>query len=499
MFFKKKATIIITILSIISSTAEIYYLYRLHLINFLYTSSLNLNLARQTIDSSSKNIPFIGIYSPLQHILLLPFIWNKYLWHTGYASIIISIVAYTIANVYIYKSIKLFTRSYSSPLIGVIIFALNPNILFLEGQTSPELLFFTFSILIFFYLYKFFKEKNKIYLFLISLFSALASITLSAGIIFIIVISGIFILKYTIFQKNLKKLEGTLITFLFIAILGEFYTVIYSLVTYGHIILTPLYNGFSYIHSNSIWVYGMSVKTISTYLSSLKNILGVTLPIASIVSVIFLYLSPKKRNMYTLLFFLLTPAMYYVTLLLIGNIKIQITNGVIIDRIYISSFFILFESVTIGVFLGVIQDIRSKKLNSLKKDITYLSFFLVLVVYVYMIYQGPYIQRNKTLINTNNQYTKSAENFINKENINKGRILIDLSDTSQLVNLSNINLSEIVDENNIGIWEKALKNPGKYVKYIVISKTQSNPLLSIVYKHYRIIFNNKEYKILEKV
>ena len=112
MYIKKNGILFIILASLITSISTAYILWENGLFNLLSSAAQNTDLARQMISSSGMGLPYVGIYSPFFHILMIFFIWNKMLWHSGFAPLVLLILSFTITNVYIYKSIRLFTNSY---------------------------------------------------------------------------------------------------------------------------------------------------------------------------------------------------------------------------------------------------------------------------------------------------------------------------------------------------------------------------------------------------
>src|ERR1035441_8585290 len=54
-------------------------------------ASAHLDIARRVVDSLTPGLAQLSsVWLPLPHILMLPFIWNNYLWHTGIAGSIVS-------------------------------------------------------------------------------------------------------------------------------------------------------------------------------------------------------------------------------------------------------------------------------------------------------------------------------------------------------------------------------------------------------------------------
>jgi len=83
-----------------------------------------LNLARKLIDNLTPGIGQLGtVWLPFPIILMLPFIWNDFLWHSGIAGSIVSMFFFILGGYYLYKLIFLITKSRLASITGFLLFA----------------------------------------------------------------------------------------------------------------------------------------------------------------------------------------------------------------------------------------------------------------------------------------------------------------------------------------------------------------------------------------
>src|SRR5260221_680090 len=102
-------------------------LYISYIHNYILTyndAASHLNIARRVIDNLTPGFAQIGtVWLPLPHVLMIPFAWNDFLWHTGFAGSIISMFSYIICILFIYKIIILVTESIGGAIIGSLVMA----------------------------------------------------------------------------------------------------------------------------------------------------------------------------------------------------------------------------------------------------------------------------------------------------------------------------------------------------------------------------------------
>ena len=101
-----------------------------------------LDLARKVIDNLHPGFAQFGnVWLPLPQMLMVPFIWNDFLWHSGVAGSLMSMPAFIIGGFYIFKTAKLLTKSSLASFLGTSIYALNINMLYLQTTAMSESLF----------------------------------------------------------------------------------------------------------------------------------------------------------------------------------------------------------------------------------------------------------------------------------------------------------------------------------------------------------------------
>jgi cellulose synthase/poly-beta-1,6-N-acetylglucosamine synthase-like glycosyltransferase len=121
-----------------SVLACIYYLSQ-HEITLYQDALSHMRISRSVFDNATPGLAQLGtVWLPLPHMLMWSFIWNNALWHSGLAGSFVSMPCYVIASIYLFLAAKRLTKSSSASFIGVLAFALNPNILYLQATPLSE-------------------------------------------------------------------------------------------------------------------------------------------------------------------------------------------------------------------------------------------------------------------------------------------------------------------------------------------------------------------------
>jgi len=99
----------------------------------------HLNIARRMIDTRTRDYDQLGtVWLPLPHLLTLALVWNDSLWRSGLAGAIPSALGFVAAGAFLFAAIRIATASAAAAFTTVGIFALNPNLLYLQSTPMTE-------------------------------------------------------------------------------------------------------------------------------------------------------------------------------------------------------------------------------------------------------------------------------------------------------------------------------------------------------------------------
>jgi 4-amino-4-deoxy-L-arabinose transferase-like glycosyltransferase len=102
----------------------------------------HLNIARRMLDSRTPGYDQVGtVWLPLLHWLLLPFARVDALWVNGLAGAIPSAIAFLLAGTFLYLAAYRIFDCTSAAFAATALFALNPNVLYLQSIPMTEIIF----------------------------------------------------------------------------------------------------------------------------------------------------------------------------------------------------------------------------------------------------------------------------------------------------------------------------------------------------------------------
>ncbi|HZC07918.1 MAG TPA: glycosyltransferase family 39 protein [Ktedonobacterales bacterium] len=122
-----------------ASVASIWSAYATHTILLYGDAHSHLLIARRIFDAARPGLAQLGnVWLPLPHLIMIPLAWNDFLWRSGLAGSLSSMVCYLIAVCYVYFTAQRLIWNNSAAFIGTLVFALNPNILYLQSTPLSE-------------------------------------------------------------------------------------------------------------------------------------------------------------------------------------------------------------------------------------------------------------------------------------------------------------------------------------------------------------------------
>ena len=128
------------ICTVVSIGALIFYYHQGAIL--LYGDAVaHINIARRVFDSRTPTLLGLGtVWLPLPHLLDIPFIVNDRMWQTGLGASIPSMLSYMLGALGIFRLV----RGLGSPVtawIAALIYALNPNLIYMQATAMTETLY----------------------------------------------------------------------------------------------------------------------------------------------------------------------------------------------------------------------------------------------------------------------------------------------------------------------------------------------------------------------
>lgn len=132
---------VLAFLLTVSSLAVLYF-WRQGYLLWYGDAAAHLNIARRILDGRNPGYEQIGtVWLPLPHLLIMPFAAVNSLWQSGLAGAIPSACCFVLAGVLLFLIARHYLGSGAAAWTAVLLFALNPNMLYLQALAMTEAMF----------------------------------------------------------------------------------------------------------------------------------------------------------------------------------------------------------------------------------------------------------------------------------------------------------------------------------------------------------------------
>lgn len=453
-----------------------------------------LDIARKVVDNLNPGLAQLGsVWLPLPQILMLPFIWNDYLWHSGLAGAFMSMTAFIIGGYYVYKSAYFISKSFLPSFFSMCVFALNVNAIYLQTTAMSELIFLCLlSITVYYFLRWVNSDEQK---FLIFAGAAVSGITLIRYEGLSLLFSSIALVAvYSIVKhRSLKKLESNLIVYCWIACLGFVLWTLYLAAIFGDPLFWLRYYASAPAISSegseavvtqysqakpflaAVWEYFTSVTWMSGVIPVIFACLG--LPLALLVSI--------KHKSWNILVLLLPFSIFLLMVL-----TLQRNTPIVQPSLSIPN--LLSTETSLGVGFNI------------RYGIMLLPWIALLSVYVFNLKKPWYIPTfffflifSLQLLNTafpkvtaiyeipRRLYGKPDSAMVDwmRSNYDGGYIMISATGFEDQMFAMGFPYRTYIHEGAGKYWTEALDRPARYANWIIIDFNRSSDLLAKEFLH----------------
>lgn len=437
----------------------------------------HLNIAKRVIHSITPGAAQLGgIWLPIPHLLLVPFVSIDWLWRTGLAGSIVSGISFIIAGIYLYKTTLLLTKNKAVSFISFLVFALNPNVLYLQATPMTEVVLIMFFILSTYYYIQFVMDRSNILMLIIAaFFTFCATLTRYDGwFLAVYQALGIGLLYVPTLKKDWSQLEGKVLMFSTLAFFG-----IGLWFLWGRLILgDALYftsSEFSARTQQINWYergelpsYHNIVSAFSYYFITAMSNTGVIFYLGSLFGFI-LYLR-KKFTLQTLIIAgtLVVPFIFNVITLFLGQSVIFIPHLTPVDfewRLFNVRYGVMMAP-TVALFFAYLFQYKSP----LKRGI--LVILCIAQAGLFLVGYSKIVSLADGTEGLSKSKRPDAERWI-RDNYDEGLVLMDDYARTISVVRSGIPMQNIIYIGNQEYWTESFVEPEKYATWIVMQRDDS--------------------------
>ena len=233
-----KSYVPVLLLAIGLSVISTWYFMDQGLVTNYNDARAHLNLARLVFDNQKPGLAQLGgVWLPLQHWLMLPFVWSWVWWQNGLAGSIVSMVSYIVAGTAVYALGELVTGKRSIGLMATLVFLLNVNVWYMQSVPMSELLLLMFFVLTTYCLVRWVMMRDPWWLTATALACVGATLTRYDGWFMLLWVTGVVVaVEWSWVKQRTTSIEqagALLLMFLALAFVGVVFWLGWNWVIYS--------------------------------------------------------------------------------------------------------------------------------------------------------------------------------------------------------------------------------------------------------------------------
>jgi len=487
-FIEKHAHAIIVIVLSIVSIAAFYYYYQNGLGLAYNDARSHLDIGRRVVEGLKPGFAQLGsVWLPLPHLLMTITIWNDFMWHSGLAGAIISMISFVLTGLLIYKFLKHLKVPLIYRFIGVVVFATNINILYLQSTAMTELLLIATMTFASYELLKWGETKNVLNLIKSAFYIMLSTLVRydgwfllfwAAGIITLIVFSDEYHANRAKVTENIKaaykKTEGTMIMFLTLACFGIGLWLLWNLLIFKD----PLYFATGPFSAKSqqdqLEVAGvLQTKhdiflSIKFYFYALVYNSNAFMVFLAIIGAIALWTDKKlTRDIRLCSTALIAPLFFNIIALYFGH-SVLFIQGLSGDTWFNVRYGIMLMP-AISVFIAYLF----YKVRNLKAVLIPLLFFVIFFSFA----SNDAVTIDDARVGSSQKNVSEVSGWLAENAKNqKGYILISAASHDAIIFSSGLPMKRFIHEGTGDYWDNATTAPDRWAKWIIVRTYDDNDL-----------------------
>lgn len=481
-FVNKKALTIVTIILMTISIVAFVIFYTNGLGLSYNDARSHLNIGRRVVEGLKPGFAQIGsVWLPLPHILMIPTIWNDFMWHSGLSGAIISMISFVATGVLIYKFLQNLGVGLLGRLIGVVVFIANINVLYLQSTAMTELLLlFTMTAAVY-DLMLWHKTNQIVDLVRAAFWVMLSTLVRYDGWFLFFVTVILVIINANSFRgqfdlKNIlaryKKTEGLILLFCTLAGLGIFLWLLWNLLIFKD----PFFFAFGQYSAHAqqeqledageLITKGDWLTSIKFYTYALAYNSGAFSALLGIFGLAAIWLDKKIiRPLKFASFALIAPLLFNVLALYLGH-SVLFIQGLSGD-VWFNVRYGIMMMPSIAIFVGFLVD----RLKSLRVVL----IGLILFVTFFQFQSADAVTIDDARVGSSQKNVSEVSGWLAQNAKDKeGFILISAASHDAIIFSSGLPMSKFIHEGTGKYWESATTNPERWARWIIMRSYDDN-------------------------
>lgn len=444
-------------------------------------SRSHLDIGRRVVEGLKPGLAQLGsVWLPLPHLLMVPTIWNDFMWHSGLSGALQSMISFVGTGVLIYLFLKKLNVGMLGRLVGVFVWIANVNILYMQSTAMTELLLLVSMTAGVYYLFLWGQNEKIIDIIKSAFWIMLATLNRYDGWFLLgwaFIIIGIVTLK----KYGYKKTEGMVLLFVTVAGFGIILWILWNLLIFKD----PLY--FIYgpysAHAQQLQLSQAGVLPTKknlflawkVYYYALAYDTGLFTLILGTLGAIFMLIDRTiSLTLKLILSTLFAPLVFNVLALYLG-FSVLYVQGISGDTWFNVRYGIMMApsiAIFIGYFIHKAKNFRITLIGLL------LIFSLVFVA------TGDAATIDDARVGSSQKNVTQVASWLHAHALNTpGFVLISAASHDAIIFSSGLPMSKFIHEGTGLYWISATKAPDRWARWIIMrTYDMSDQTYKLIYK-----------------
>lgn len=454
----------------------------------------HLDIGRRVVEGLKPGFAQLGsVWLPLPHVLMLPTIWNDFMWHSGLAGAIPSMLSFIAIGLLIYQFLNKLGTGLLGKTIGVLIWATNTNILYLQSTAMTELLLLFTMTYASYELLLWVKNNNSSHLIKCAFWIMLSTLTRYDGwflLAWVTSIVGLVILfegykrskslkvsarnLIKLVTKNFTKTEGMLFLFLTLASFGIFLWLLWNLMIFKD----PFYFAFgpysAKAQQDQIASAGELPTKLNLFLSTKYYLFALAYNSNAFLmlyglfgSIVFFISKDYSLKIKIAVSALLAPLFFNILALYLGHsvLFIQGLSG--------TSWFNVRYGVMLVPSIAVFTAIMLEKIKGLRVPLV----GIILMLVFFQFYSKDVVTIDDARVGSSQKNVSEVSGWLAKNaGPKKGFVLISAASHDAIIFSSGMPMKRFIHEGTGLYWKSATALPDRWARWIIMRTYDDNDL-----------------------
>lgn len=446
----------------------------------------HLDISRRVVENLTPGFAQLGsVWLPLPHLLATLTIWNDFMWHSGLSGAIQSMIAFVATGLIIYNILKVFGVGLFGRWVGVLVFATNLNILYMQSTAMTELLLIGTMTAGAYQLLMWHKESTMVRLLQAAFWVMLSTLIRYDGW-FLLAFSFALIFIHSIRKWGYKTTEGTLVLFTTLAAFGIALWLFWNLMIFKD----PLYFAFGPFSANAqqsqLEAAGvLETKhnlgfSFQTYIYAMVYNSGLFTFILGVIGMALFWFDKKiNGDLRIAAVALMAPFAFNIVALFLGH------SVLYVQGLHGESWFNVRYGLMMVPSLAIFVGYLAHRL----KPVRVVLLSLILFVSVFSFSNADAVTIDDAVVGASGKNVKEVSGWLQDNVTNEeGFVLISAASHDAIIFSSHLPMKRFIHEGTGDYWKEATAHPSRWARWIVLRTNDVND------STFREIGDNPEFK-----